>query len=306
MIAGIQGYNQSFLADLNQLENKIAQANRNISSGYRVNQASDDPSAIGSILSYQDQLAHIKQVQSNLSAANVNAQTADGALQTAATLLDKLTSLGASGASSGVSAETRATLAQQVQAVEEQLVSVANTNVGGHYIFGGDSGSTAPYTFDWTSPAGVLQNSTSENTSTLHDADGNSISPGLTAAQIFDARDSSGAPTANNIFNAAYSLGQALLNNDQAGIQSALDLVKNGVAQMGQVTTSYGNIQSWIGQSTDAASAKQNSITQALTAVRDTDVPTEATQLTLTQTALDAALAAHGNLNTKSLFSYLG
>jgi flagellin-like hook-associated protein FlgL len=109
-----------------------------------------------------------------------------------------------------------------------------------------------------------------------------------------------------NIFNAAYSLGQALLSNNHAGIQSAILQVKAASEQLGLVTTVYGDTLSWIQQASASATNEQNDVTQALSAIRDTDVARAATQLTLEQTALEAALSAHGNLNTKSLFSYFG
>jgi flagellar hook-associated protein 3 FlgL len=306
MIAGIEAYNGSFLADLSQTEARIAQANRELSSGYRVNQASDDPSAVAPILDYQNQLAHLTQVQSNLNAAQTDAQTADGALQNAATLIDELVTIAANGANTSTSAATRATLGTQVQAIEQQLVAIANTSVRGRYIFGGDTPSTAPYTYSWTSPEGVVQNSGAAGTSILRDSNGNAINPSLTAAQIFDLRDPTGEPAPGNIFNAAYSLGQALLNNNEAGIQSAILQVKVASDQLGLVTTGYGNTLTWIQQATASATNEQNNVTQALGAIRDTDVAEAATQLTLEQTALEAALSAHGNLNTKSLFSYFG
>ncbi len=139
MIAGIDAYNGSFLASLSDLETRISQVNQQISSGVRVNQASDDPSAIAPILEYQGHISQLNQVQTNLNAAQTEAQAADGALQTASTLLDQLVSIGANGASSTASAATRTSLGEQVQGLEQQLVAIANTSVNGRYIFGGDS-----------------------------------------------------------------------------------------------------------------------------------------------------------------------
>jgi flagellar hook-associated protein 3 FlgL len=306
MIAGIDAYNGSFLASLSDLETRISQVNQQISSGFRVNQASDDPSAVAPILEYQGQINQINQVQTNLNSVQTEAQSADGALQNASTLLDQLVSIGSNGASSTTSAATRTSLGEQVQGLEQQLVSIANTSVDGRYIFGGDSSATAPYTYDWTSPEGVVQNSSPTNTTTVTDTNGNQIIPRLTAQQIFDSRNSDGTPAAGNIFNAVYALGQALLSNNQTGIQNALADVKAGVTQLSQATTSYGNIQTWIQQSSQTATAQLNNVTEALSSIRDSDVATDATELTLDQTALDAALSAHGSLNTKSLFSYLG
>ncbi len=306
MISGINAYNGSFLSDLSEIETRISQVNKEISSGVRVNQASDDPSAVAPILEYQGQISQIKQVQTNLQGAQVEAQTADGALQTASSLMDQLVSLATSGASSTDSATTRASLAEQVAGIEQQLVAVANTSINGSYIFGGDDSATAPFTYDATSPEGVVENTGQNNTALLRDSQGNEIVPRLTARQIFDLRNADGTPATGNIFNAAFTLAQALNNNDQSGIETALGQVKAGATQLEQATTSYGNIENWIQQASQSATSQLNNVTQALGTIRDSDVAADATQLTLDQTALDAALAAHGSLSNKSLFSYLG
>ncbi len=314
MIAGINSYNGSFLADLSNLEAQIANVNKQITSGFRVNQASDDPAAVAPIISYQVELSQLKQVQTNLNTTQTEAQTADGALQTAASLMDQLVSLGSKGASSTSTAADRQTIGLQVQQIEQQLVSVANTSVGGRYIFGGDATASQPYTYNWGATSGVTANivPTPTNTATVRDGDGNEIVPRMTAQAIFDVPNpvqplppAPQIPT-SNIFQGAFNLGSALLSNNQAAAAAALDDVKAGVTQLGSATTFYGNTQNWIQQASSSATDKVSSITQSLSAIRDSDVATDATQLTLDRTALEAALSAHASLSTKSLFSYLG
>lgn len=304
MLAGVSGFNGSFLADLNATENRISQLNKQITSGVRVNQASDDPAAIASILETQSGIDRATQAQANLQQASTVASIADGALANAANLLDQLRSLAAQGASGTATAATRTTLSEQVKAIEEQLVSIANTQVEGRYIFGGDDPATQPYTFDWSVAGGVVQNNTAANTATVSNASGGSIVAGLTAQQIFDSP--AGTAASSNIFQSVYALGQALASNDQAGVQAAALALPDAVAQLGQATTHYGNTESWLAQASDAASASLVSLQQTLSSLRDTDVAQAATDLTLAQTALQAALAAHGTLNVRSLFDYLG
>jgi flagellin-like hook-associated protein FlgL len=356
-------------------------------------------------------------VQTNLQQASTVAASADGALASASSLLDQLRSLAAQGANSTATAATRTTLNQQVQAIEQQLVAIANTQVEGRYIFGGDDPNTQPYTFQpgtFSTPAknlndpaalfdkgppatdsesfrvtymdtlgavqnatvsiaatatgisgstfvsqlntaltangvtgvtaqigasgtlqltgnnlvsvihtltpgvtqgvaanndsltGVIQNNTAANTTTISNAAGSSILPGMTAQQIFDARNPDGTPAGGNIFQAVYALGQALLSDYQPGIQATALALPASVAQLGQATTSYGNTQSWLAQATGDASSKLVNLHQVLGSLRDTDVAQAATDLTLAQTAMQAALAAHGSLNIKSLFDYIG
>jgi flagellar hook-associated protein 3 FlgL len=300
MIKGIQGQNPSFLTDLSRIQNRIAAANKQITSGYRVNQASDDPSAISSIIGLQGQIDHLTQTQKNLATAKTQNETADGALQTATTILDQLTSIASQGATDTTTSATRTNLADQVKQLAQQLVGVANTSVNGQYIFGGDDPTVAPYTFNWTSGTnGVSSNSGMASTSLLDDGAGSSIPAGMSAANIFDSGT-------NSIFAAAYSLGQALANNDVPGIQTALGSLKGAGTYLSQVAASYGDRENWISQATDAASNRLSSLQASLASVRETDLPSAITQMTTNQTALQAAISAHANLASKTLFDYLG
>lgn len=304
MLAGLTAYNSSFLLDLANTENQISQTNQQITSGIRVNQASDDPSDIGAILNYQNQVVQIQQVQSNLDLANTQASAADTALSSATTLFNQLTSIATEGASSTTSAATRTTLGQQVQSIEQQLVGLANTSVQGAYIFGGDDPSTSPYAY--SASGGVVQINTASNTTTIQDINGQTIIPSMTAQQIFDARNANGTPATGNIFQAASALGQALLNDDQAGLQTAVTSLNAASVQLGQATSFYGNTEDWIQNATSTASSTITNVQTSVSNLRDTDIAAAATQLTTEQTAMQAALEAHSSLSVKSLFDYMG
>src|SRR6185437_4883755 len=306
---GLDGFSNGFLADLSNIENRMSSENKQITSGIRVNQASDDPTAVASILDFQRTIDQISQVQSNLNTANTEALGADGALQEASTALDQLVSIASQGASSTVTATSRTVLGQQVKQLAQQMVSIANTTVQGRYIFGGDDPTTPPYSFDWTQPDGVVQSASASNvasTMTLRNATGGTINPRMTAQGIFDVRDGSGNPTTGNVFQAIYALGQALQANDQAGVQAAIPMLQAAVAQVGQATTFYGHVETWIQNAQQDGTQIANNLQQALGTTRDADIAAAASQLTLDQTALNAALAAHDSFNTRSLFSYLG
>jgi flagellar hook-associated protein 3 FlgL len=214
--------------------------------------------------------------------------------------MDQLVSLAAQGASSTSDANTRATLAQRVQAIHQQLVSIANTAISGRYIFAGDDGTTAPYSYTGAGPNGVTASSAFANTQILRDSDGNAITPRMTANNIFDS-------SSGSVFQAAYDLSTALQANNQSGIQTALGEVKTANQQLTAATTTYGNVQNWISSGLSTATTHTNIITAALSSIRDADLPDLATQLASDQTAMQAAMAADGAINrTKSLFDYLG
>lgn len=299
MLKGIQGQNPTFLADLSRTQNRIALANRQITSGYRVNQASDDPTALGSILKYQSQIDHLTQTQTNLAVSKSENTTADGALQTASSILDQLISIAAEGGSDTSNPETRALLGEQVKQLTEQLVMAANTTVNGRYVFGGDAAGVMPYTSAWTSLGSAISNSTAGATALLDDGNGSTTTAGMTAASIFDSGS-------NSIFRGAYNLGIALAANNTVGVQTAADSLRTASKYLTQVSASYGLRENWIQQASDTASSQIISLQQQLAGVRETDLPAAISELTANQTALQAAIAAHASLSTKSLFDYLG
>ncbi len=307
MLSGINAFNGSFLANLNGIESRVTQDQKQLSSGIRVSQASDDPSAVSSILNYQEEISRVTQVQKNMNTASTVATAADAALQSASSLLDRLVSIGSQGANTSTSAATQTALANQVQTIAQQFVTLANTTVGGRYVFGGDSPAAQPYTFTGTAPKGVTQNSTAASTAVLRDASGGQIVAGMTAQQIFDAQTPTGTPAPGNVFQAIYDLGAALaLPNNQTAIAAATQEIKSAVTQIGQATASYGNTQNWIQGAQSDAADKLVTLHQGLSGVRDTDVAAVATQLTTDNVALQAALSAHASISTKSLFSFLG
>ncbi len=304
MISGVFSSTPIFLTEVNATEQRISNDDQQISSGVRVTVASDEPGAVTPLLDYENQISQTTQVLANLNQQQTLAQSADGALQSASTLMNQLISLATQGATATETASSRTALSQQVQQIQQQLVGIANTNVQGQYIFGGDASGTQPYSYNWSSPEGVQSSGTPSNTLTIMGVEGASIVPGLTAAQIFDA-SSNGAPAAGNVFAAVYQLGTALSNNDQTGIQNALTSVQAAASHLAGSAAFYGNTESWIQQQISSGTSMSNNLAGAKSTLADTDVAAVATDMSQAQVALDAALSAESQLPTKSLFSYL-
>jgi flagellar hook-associated protein 3 FlgL len=215
-------------------------------------------------------------------------------------LINQLISIAAETSNGIPSSQSSSTFVQQVQSIQQQMINLANTSVQGRYIFGGDQPTAQPYSYTPGSGNGYVQNTTPSSTATLMNADGSSIVPRMTAAAIFD-NSSSGS-----VLQAISSLSSALSSNNAVSVQIAGVALKSALAQVEQATTFYGNVENWIQQSQQQSVEDQNALTQDLSQTKDTDMAAAATQLSLDQTALQAALAAHGSLSIKSLFDYLG
>ena len=307
MFPDISGSTQAFLASLDATQLQMQQAQTQVSSGLRVQQASDDPTEIAEILQLQGDISQNQQIQSNLNGVSSELGTADSALQTAVQAVESATSLGTQGATATSTADQRTILAQQVTGILQTLVGIANTSVGGRYIFSGDQDTQPAYQVDATQPEGVKQLVSAPATLVIVDASGTSISVSKTAQEIFDAQDANGKPTAGNVFAAVNSLATALQNDDQAGISQAVISLQSADQYLNDQLAFYGQAETSISTATSVAQQFQTQETSNLSQLRDADVAKGAVQLNQDQVQNQAALSAESTLlQQRDLFSYIG
>ena len=191
-----------FLNGLGNLQTRELQTQQQLSSGFAVTTAADDPAATHALVDLGSSLATAQTYQSNLGSVQAEASAADTALGSAITLVQSAQSLGTRAASSTATADERQSFAVQVQAIQQQIVGLANTNVAGRYIFGGDEDQSAPYQYNAQSATGVDALTTASSTRTIVNPSGQPVFQSLTAGAIFDSSTASGVPAATNTFAA--------------------------------------------------------------------------------------------------------
>src|SRR5271168_853613 len=151
--------NPNFTPDiLNDLYQSQAQEQtliQELSTGRRVNSPSDDPAAAAADVQNQAAQSQDDQYVQNTNNLDGMFQTADSALSSVVTALNQAISLGTQGANGTLTAAQQQSLAQQVQAIQSQVVQLANTSYEGSYLFGGTATQTAPFAMDSTELSGV-------------------------------------------------------------------------------------------------------------------------------------------------------
>lgn len=305
MIPGLNAANAQFVADMNNLQTQMSNTQKQLATGLRVNQASDAPQELGDIFQSRADLASVNQVTQNLTQVQALVNSGDSSVQQGIQLMQSAVSMGTQGASSSASPTTQASLAQQVQSLLAQMVSLSQTQVNGVYIFSGDQSGSPQYQLDSTSPTGVDQLMTTQATQQVADASGMTFPISLTAQQIFDARDASNNPTSQNVFAALNTLQLALQSGNLTNISSAIDGVKSASGYLNQQLTFYGSAQNRISSALNVAQKYQLQDQTQLSNLQDADVTSLALQLTQQSTNLNAAMAAEAKRPTTSLFDYL-
>jgi flagellar hook-associated protein 3 FlgL len=293
-----------FLNGLATLQSQELQTQQQLSSGYAVTTAADNPAATQDLVDLGSSLATAQSYQSNLGNVQAEASAADTAIGSAITLIQSAQSLGAQGASSIATASQRQNLATQIQSIQQQLVSLANTQVGGRYIFGGDQDQAAPYQYNASSTEGVDALTTASSTRQIVNPAGEVVYQSLTAGTIFDPQ-SGGSPTAANAFAALQNLQTALQANDTAGVSTALTSLASASAWLNQQQVHYGTAEQRLTSEQSNVAGQLTTIQTSIGGIRDANIAQDATDLTQESTDQQATMAAQAEVPQKSLFDYL-
>jgi flagellar hook-associated protein 3 FlgL len=300
MISSLNAYNQQFLNNIQKMTGELNTDVLDISSGVEMRQVSDNPDQVSELLQARAALGSSQQVSSNLNRVTTEVNTGEQALQGAVQLFDLVQTLGAEGATATQTASSRAALAQQLQTIEQQLVGLANTSIGGRFIFAGDSDQGAPYVYDPTQANPVSTYFGSASTRVTQDAHGGIFPVALTAQQIFDSSD-----PATSVFGAINNLVTALNNDDQPAILTAVNGLSAVGAYLNTQLAFYGTTQNNLTSATNFAQTQQTQLQSEISGLEDTDMTRAITDMTQTQTQQQAALAAEVRIPRTTLFDFL-
>jgi flagellar hook-associated protein 3 FlgL len=294
-----------FLAGVQRLRRTVERAQRQITSGKRVETASDAPDQVQSLLQLKAAIARNDRLKINLKRIGTEADVADSALNSAAKLLDRTLTLASQATNEFLDAGTRQGIAEEVRAIQEQMVAATRATVEGRYVFSGDDDRSPPYAVDWTSATGVEQLLSASATRRIEDASGGTFEAGRTAQAIFDARNPDDTPAEGNVFAALNAIRLAIESNDTASMRSSMELVREASAHLGRQTAFYGSLQSRIDNAIDFAGRQDVVLRAEVSAIEDADIAAAALEITQGNVHLQAALAARAQQPRNSLFDLL-
>lgn len=293
-----------FLSDLSNLEQRIGTVQSQLSSGLSMQNVSDSPDQVSQLLQVKAAIAHNDQLKTNLTSVQAEVNTAEGAINTATTLMDKARQIAAQGATSTTTDVTRTQLASQVSNIITEMYGLANTTFEGRFVFSGDNDQVAPYkSVDLTTTTGVGTYQGSNTNKQVESTTGVNMTVSLTAAQIFDGGGGGVSVSALQSLTALYN---DLSSNNLAGISTDGGNLSTASTYLDTQQSEYGNYQNQISDALTTQGQVDVQLQSQLSGLQDADAITSATTLQQDEVSLQAALQAQASLPKKSLFDYLG
>jgi flagellar hook-associated protein 3 FlgL len=281
----------------------IERAQRQLSSGLRIETMSDDPAAAGEVIRLSSSLRAIGQYRRNVSAGEASSAAAENAISGLGNTLDRAIELALSQTSSTATAATRLATKAEVDQLLGQAVGLGNTKLGDRWIFSGSRGTEQPF---------QLPPTTSDPFTALRDSLGDPVNPsGNPRLEIGDGITISPNPNGTTVFldsgalEALRALSTALGNNDVAGISAAQADLQSAGRAVQSVLGDLGATTNALQSAGDTLDATEASITLFRSDLRDVEVEEAISELSGRQTAYQAAMLATSRVLGQSLADYL-
>jgi flagellar hook-associated protein 3 FlgL len=301
MIRRLDPQTERFFRDLAEVNRRLERAQREVGSGRRVNQPSDDPDQISQLLALRSEVSATEQMRSNLGRVTAEVNTAEQTLAAAVTRLERAAVLGTQGAGSMQAADQRTVIAHEVETLLQQMVNLSNTTVEGRYIFSGNADGQLAYTLDWSQSYPVSAYLGAAATREVMEPGGGRFPVAKTAAEIFDHSDPS-----KNVFQALNNLRAALLAGDETAIGAALTQIKTASVHLNDQLAFYGTVQNQVTAALDAAYKKVLRLKTRISEIQDTDLTESIVAMNEARYQQEVALSSKARLPRTSLFDYLG
>lgn len=289
------------LHDLLRTKERLAIAQRQISSGKRINDPGDDPSGTALILEFGTSIGrnekYLEQIESALSFLHTS-ETALGSLTNDLTRLLELGHQALNGTNTGT---PRANLATEVDSMRNNVIALANSQSQGKYLFSGTATLTQPFTGPSAGPITYLGNASSI---TIDASASSAVTLNLPGDSVFFG--SGGQGSATDIFQQITNLRDNLIANNSAGIQTAYDNLKTMLSRMTSIQTDLGGRQAGLEALKEDLSNFQVTLKGIQASVESTDYPEVITDFNTDQTAQEVTLSAMAKTGRRNLFDFIG
>jgi flagellar hook-associated protein 3 FlgL len=294
--------------DLQRVKEHLAVLQEQISTGKRIVRLGDDPTGAALIVDFRSSIERNKQYVKQADSASSFLQATETSLDGVDTAITRLLELGQQALSDTTGASGRTQIAQEVDATRNNLLTIANAQQQGKYLFAGSATTTAPFTPTATGATYNGNNATISldvgvSTSVATNDPGDTVFFGQSAALPPTA--TAGPGSAGDLFTQVTALRDALNTNNYAGIQAAYTNLQSIHSRLQNTFSELGGRQSALDQLKETVGSFNTSLQSVQDTYEAVDLPQAITDYQKEGLAPQATLSVLGRSNQQNLFNYL-
>jgi len=277
---------------LNQNSAAYFDANEQVASGKRINRPSDDPNGAGRVTRYRADLSRLEQYQENITHGKTFLNQTESTLNLINDLRVSAKEIALQGANGNHSSAELNNMANSIATIKSQLVSLANTQVGEEYIFGGYDISSPPYDSSGTysGDSGEIEIRIGKNSTITLNFPGDTVL---------------GSAGGVDIFQCLTDLETALSNNDLAGIQQEIGNLDAAEEQIMSAWSITGYRINNLESASTALDLIDLDTTALISDTEDVDMTEAIMNFSKQEMALEAVMASSAKILQTSLLNFL-
>jgi flagellar hook-associated protein 3 FlgL len=281
----------SSLKNLQASMGRLAQSQEQLTTGKRINRASDDPSDAARAMRTRSALADQEQYARNGQDGVTWMNLTDSRLQSMNDSLRRVNQIGLIGGTDTNTGTAREALAVEVEQLRDKLLTEANATYLGRPIFGGITAGDKAFADD-----GTFIGATGDVQRTV--ADGVDVTINSDGAALFGSG-------ATSMFAELDALANAIRAGDKPAIQAGIDQVKvrsgKVVDELSSVGTRTNRVESAVTAAKDAVLALNSNVSE----LENVELAEAMMQVQMHQVSYQAALAATSKVIQPSLIDFL-
>jgi len=276
------------------------QLSSELSSGLAVTKLSDNPVAAGQASLLGSAISQADSFVQTAATTQSMMQLTDSALGSVVTQVTSAISVSVQGSNSTNDPTDNIAISAQLTNIRDEVVSLANTNYQGSYVFSGSQGNVQPYTLNTTTmPATATYNGDTQ-VGTVSTPGGAQIQTGIAGSAVFSAPGANVIQALNNLI-ADFASGTA-----SASAAEDVGALTNALGNLSQQRATLDSSLSRLESVSNYTQTDATEMTAAQSGLMAADTATVATQLSSTETQSQALIAVIATLSkSTNLFSVM-
>ena len=292
----------TIIGNLFRNSERLLKAQVKVATEKKINKPSDDPIGMGKVLDYRKRLASIDQYQSNIAKGKARIQMTETTLDMVSNLLTDAKNIAMDQSTGSVESSDRAIAAEQIAAIREQVLQLANTKLGGKYIFAGHETNKPAFLDAPPPPPPNISNYDGDSGEIKIIIDENTeVKINLTGEDIFPTT------TGDNVFDVLKDLQDALEASPyvQSDVNDQVNLLAEARDQVNLARASSASTFKRLESHDGMLDSFKLRIEDMLSKTEDADLATSIVELQFEERAYEAALSASARVMQPSLLDFL-
>ena len=294
----LETFISSTLANVQKSTSNMSRLQEQISTGKKVNRASDDPAGARKILSLRSEDLRLDQYASNIQTATQSLDFNAAALSNTSDIVQRITELTMQGVSGATDQSGRTIIANEINQLLETIMQSANSKRLGRYTFAGTETTTEPFVAARNSSGNIssvaykgnretIQYNVGPNTNTTVNLTGDEV---FMKTRLFDTI----VKIRDNLFDGAITFATNELTNLDNGAQNIL----NSIAKAG-------GISSTLELTGNRIDDTKLSLQEVLASAESADIAELVLKLTEQQSIFEASLSSGSYIFKTSILNYI-